>query len=183
MTFKRQLYIPGKRDYIKGQRRPDVDCILCAILDGNARVDRLMIWEDELFVVSANLYPYNAGHLLLFPRRHILDPRELTPAEVTRMAEVQSICLDALDKVYEPAGYNIGSNIGEASGASIEHLHQHIVPRYPKELGFVDICAGAKIIIEDPHVTMEKLRAAIAPRLTPAEQPRHPTSRKRSSPA
>ncbi|HOY66912.1 MAG TPA: HIT domain-containing protein [Candidatus Ozemobacteraceae bacterium] len=180
MTFKRQLYIPGKRDYIKGQRRPDVGCILCAILDGNARVDRLMIWEDELFVVSANLYPYNAGHLLLFPRRHILDPRELTPAEVTRMAEVQSICLDALDKVYEPAGYNIGSNIGEASGASIEHLHQHIVPRYPKELGFVDICAGAKIIIEDPHVTMEKLRAAIAPRLTPPEPPKRPTARKRS---
>jgi len=165
MTFKRQLYIPGKRDYIKGDSRPKVDCILCAILDGNDRVDRLMIWEDELFAVSANLYPYNAGHLLLFPRRHIFDPREMTAAEVSRMAEVQKFCLDALDKVYEPAGYNIGSNIGEASGASIDHLHQHIVPRYPKELGFVDICAGAKIIIEDPHVTMDKLRAAISPQL------------------
>jgi ATP adenylyltransferase len=66
--------------------------------------------------------------------------------------------LTALDKIYQPAGYNIGYNVGEASGASIPHLHQHVVPRYSRELGFVDITAGAKIIIEDPAVTLEKLK-------------------------
>jgi ATP adenylyltransferase len=61
-----------------------------------------------------------------------------------------------------PSGYNIGYNVGEASGASIEHLHQHVVPRYSRELGFVDITAGAKIIIEDPEVTLQNLKAAFA---------------------
>jgi ATP adenylyltransferase len=158
MSFKRHLFVPDKRDYIKNQRRPGVSCILCAILADDPKVQRLMIWQDDLISVSANLYPYNAGHLLVFPLRHIVDPRELTAAETLRWFEVMKRCLRVLDALYEPSGYNIGCNIGEASGASIDHLHQHIVPRYPKELGFVDITAGAKIIIEDPATTMERLR-------------------------
>ena len=162
MSFKRNLFIPTKNDYIRGRKRPAVDCILCSIIENNPLVDCLLIWKNELLGISVNLYPYNAGHLLIFPVRHIKDVRELTKAEAANLFELTKICLSELDKLYEPHGYNIGFNIGDASGASIEHLHQHIVPRYPKELGFVDIVSGAKIIIEDPKITMKRLREAFS---------------------
>jgi ATP adenylyltransferase len=161
-AFHRNLFVPNKREYIKGRLRPKVDCIFCAILQGNPKVDQLLIWKDDLWAVSANLYPYNAGHLLLFPLRHILDLRQMTPEEALGLHRLTTRCLGILDQTYEPCGYNVGFNLGDASGASIEHLHQHIVPRYPKELGFVDIVSGAKIIIEEPGQTMSRLREAFA---------------------
>ena len=165
MTFSRHIFIPNKRDYIKGGKRPAVDCILCSILQSDSRVQQLLVWEDQLFAVSVNLYPYNPGHVLLFPRRHLHDPRELSAEEEQRLNALTRETMDILDELYEPAGYNIGCNIGDASGASIWHLHRHIVPRYPKELGFVDVTAGAKIIIEDPMVTMDRLKKRFAERL------------------
>ncbi|RCK80593.1 MAG: HIT family hydrolase [Candidatus Ozemobacter sibiricus] len=160
MTFRRQLFVPAKRDYIKGKQRPPVDCILCAILAGDPRVTSLLAWQDDLFAVCANLYPYNAGHLLLFPKRHIVDPRQLNQQEEAAFFPLLRRCLDVLDKLYQPLGFNIGFNIGDASGASIDHLHQHLVPRYHKELGFVDVITGSKIIIEDPQTTMARLKEA-----------------------
>lgn len=162
MTFRQQLFIPNKRAYITGLNRPTVECIICAIINEEPEVANLTVWKNSTVAACVNLYPYNAGHLLLFPLRHIKDLRELTVEESQQMHALLCNSLKRLDSVYHPEGYNIGYNIGEASGASIEHLHQHIVPRYPRELGFVDITAGAKIIIEDPNVTLALLREAFA---------------------
>ncbi len=162
MGFRRHLFIPNKLAYIRGKKRPKVECILCAIVREDPAVDNLLIWRNDLLALCANLYPYNAGHLLLFPLRHIRDPRELTFREMHGMFILVNRCLEILDSLYEPCGFNIGFNVGDASGASIPHLHQHLVPRYPKELGFVDVVGGAKIIIEDPSLTMQKLRAEFA---------------------
>ncbi len=162
MTFRQQLFVPNKRDYITGLNRPTVTCIICAINNEEPDVKNLTIWKNETVAVCANLYPYNAGHLLLYPLRHITDPRQLNEVEQNQMHQLLCASLERLEAVYHPLGFNIGFNIGEASGASIEHLHQHIVPRYHRELGFVDITAGAKIIIEDPQVTLSKLKEAFA---------------------
>ena len=158
MSFNKQLYIPNKRPYITGENRPQVDCILCSVMNDDAEVTSLLIWESHLVCVCANLYPYNAGHLLIFPVRHIFQPSELTEEEVLSMHKVLCFAIEKLKELYQPKGFNLGFNVGHASGASIDHLHQHVVPRYDRELGFVDITAGAKIIIEDPHETMEKLK-------------------------
>jgi ATP adenylyltransferase len=162
MTFRQQLFIPNKRAYISGKNRPSVDCIICSIINEEPAVANLTVWKNSLVAACVNLYPYNAGHLLLFPLRHITDPRQMSSEEMKQMQLLLNHSLNRLDSIYQPAGYNIGVNIGEASGASIDHIHQHVVPRYPKELGFVDITAGAKIIIEDPGVTLEKLRSSFA---------------------
>jgi ATP adenylyltransferase len=146
--MRKNLFIPGKMKYAKGERRANVECILCAIVE-----DR-----SELFVVTLNLYPYSPGHLMVFPKRHITDPRMLNGQEIPELHEVQSLCMDVLEKVYEPHGLNLGYNIGEASGASIGHLHLHIVPRYRHETGFIDILAGTKIIVEDPNISLAKVR-------------------------
>lgn len=160
MGFDKQLFVPHKLSYIKGENRPKVDCILCSACNKDPRVDNLIVWQNDLVAASINLYPYSSGHMLLFPVRHITEPKDLTREEVFSLHSLQVYALERLKELYTPGGFNIGYNVGHASGASIEHLHQHIVPRYPRELGFVDIIAGAKILIEEPTTTMEKLRKA-----------------------
>ena len=95
---------------------------------------------------------------MIFARRHAEDIRELTDSEKRELQGLTEKCMCVLDRLYEPQGYNIGCNIGEASGASIPHLHIHVVPRYRREIGFVDILAGAKNYVEDPHETLRRLR-------------------------
>ncbi len=152
----KQLYVPSKMSYVKGNR-PEVDCILCAVSAKDERVSKLEIFRTARWIVSANLHPYNAGHLLLFPHRHAVDIRELKKIEVMELSALQNLCLDVLDAAYTPAGYNIGFNIRRPAGASIEHLHLHIVPRYPNEAGFMDILSDTRTIVESPKQTVETL--------------------------
>lgn len=152
------LFIPDKLEYVRGDKRPDVECILCAIVGKNNKVVRLEVYRSDLFVIALNLYPYAPGHLMIFPKRHITDPRMLSYDEVIELHKMQNLSIDVLEKVYSPQGFNVGYNIGEAGGASISHLHLHIVPRYKREIGFIDIIGGVKIIVEDPNVSLSRVR-------------------------
>lgn len=143
--------------YLKG-KRPE-GCILCLIRDGSADVERLVVAETMHFVVSVNLYPYNPGHLIVFPKQHIFDIRSLGPDERIELNTLTNRCLDALDKSHQPTGYNIGYNMGLDAGASIDHLHLHIIPRYPHEVGIVELMAGSRVLVEDPRTTLIRVRA------------------------
>ncbi|MCX7919703.1 MAG: HIT domain-containing protein [bacterium] len=162
--LKKHLFVPGKRKYIHERKRLQ-GCILCGILNNAPDVVNLTIYKSKLFSVSLNLYPYNPGHVMLFPNRHIVDPRELTIKEVNELYKIQNLTMDVLEEIYNPRGFTIGFNVREASGASIEHLHLHIVPRYYNELGFLDIIGGSKIIVEDPNETKQKLTDAFVKKL------------------
>ena len=160
MKIERNLVIPGKLDYVRGDK-PDVPCILCSIRDNDERVVRLEVGRTELMLVSLNLYPYNPGHLLVFPLRHITDMREMSQEEVLEMHRLLSSLMDILESVYGPRGFNIGYNVGDTSGASIEHLHCHIVPRHRNEIGVLEMISdGSRVIVEDPSETLDKLREA-----------------------
>jgi len=139
-------------------------CILCMVRDGSEAVERLVVHETEEFIVSLNLYPYNPGHLLVFPRRHITDIRELSAAERVSLDTLTDLCLAVLDEVQRPAGYNIGFNMGLSAGASIEHLHLHIIPRYPHELGIAELIAGKRVLVQDPKTTQGRLSEAFVAR-------------------
>lgn len=156
--MKRHLFVPTKLEYAKG-KRPDVDCILCEIVDRRDTVERLEVHRTEKFVVSLNLHPYNPGHLLVFPCRHVCGLDELDRDDVLELHEVQLDCMEVLARRYGARGFNVGYNLGPDSGASIPHLHLHVVPRYERELGFMDIISGAKILVEDPVVTCRELAA------------------------
>lgn len=160
MSFDRQLFIPSKKGYVKGENRPKVDCILCEVCRNNPEVENLIIWKNDIVAASVNLYPYTSGHIFLFPVRHITEPGQLNDEEVMQMHRLQVYSIEVLKKLYKPGGFNIGYNVGYSSGASIEHLHQHIVPRYPRELGFVDIISGTKLFIEDPKDSVKNLLKA-----------------------
>lgn len=169
MTMKRRmpgpgkreiLFVPSKRRYVRGDR-PDVDCIFCAVLREDERVSSLLVVKDRLVFVTFNLFPYNPGHVMVVPRRHIVDPRERTEAERRAMDRWTDRLLGALDRMYAPAGYNIGYNIGPAGGASLEHLHIHIVPRFRNEIGFIDVIGGARVHVDDPVEALAQLRALL----------------------
>jgi ATP adenylyltransferase len=152
-NFEKLIYVRG---------RHPAGCILCLARDHSPDVVDLSIWRDELFVASVNLYPYNPGHLMLYPLRHVEDIRELTEGEERRLAALQRWLLGILDRTCSPHAYNIGYNMGASAGASISHLHLHIIPRYPRETGIADLIAGKRVLVEDPRETTRRLRECVA---------------------
>jgi ATP adenylyltransferase len=151
------LFNSDKIHYVKG-KKPDVSCILCAIRDRHPDVECLEVADTENFIISLNLYPFNPAHCMIFPRRHIADPSELADDEALEMHRLLKKTLRVLVEEFGPSGFNIGYNLGRGSGASIGHLHLHIVPRYENEVGFLDVLAGARVIVLDPREAMERMK-------------------------
>jgi ATP adenylyltransferase len=117
----------------------------------------LKIYDDDIIFISFNLYPYNPGHMMIIPNRHVTSFLELTKEEVVHINRtIQGVQL-LLDDLYSPKGYNIGINQGLVAGASIKHLHIHIVPRYSGELGYIDIVGETRVVVEGLNSVKEKL--------------------------
>ena len=149
-----------KLSYVKG-RKPE-GCIFCLIRDGSDEIPNLSVFEDELFFVSVNLYPYNPGHLIIFPKRHIEDIRSYTAEEDRRICLLTRYFVTILHNLHNPCGFNIGYNMGKAAGASISHLHLHIIPRYPNETGIADLLAGKRVLVESPLDTVKKIKDRVS---------------------
>jgi ATP adenylyltransferase len=108
-----------------------------------------------------NLYPYNNGHIMIIPDRHVADFTDLTPAERHAIVDMTDKAIRALRKALNPEGFNVGYNLGSAAGAGIAgHLHQHIVPRWGGDTNFMPAVAETKVISEHISVTYEKLLMA-----------------------
>lgn len=152
-SFDKLTYVQGKRP---------AGCILCMVRDRSPEVIDLSVHRDELFIAAVNLYPYNPGHLMVFPCRHVEDVRELTAQEERHLCALQRWLFGLLDRACAPHGYNVGYNMGGAAGASIEHLHLHLIPRYPRETGIADLIAGRRVLVEDPRETTRRLRELAA---------------------
>ena len=150
------LFNPEKIKYIKGDK-PEVDCLLCAIRDRLPEIPRLEVYRTDLFIVSINLYPFNPGHLMIFPLRHVEDLINLTDDEALDLHHLTSLVVSVLTDEFNPSGFNIGYNLGKGSGASISHIHQHIVPRYENEIGFLDVLSGTRIFVVDPIEVKKRL--------------------------
>ena len=149
-----------KMAYVK--RKKDEACILCRLRDGAPEIADTIVYRTENIAVCVNLYPYNPGHLLIFPLRHVEDIRKLEGQERSSIDGTLDRALTILDSLYTPSGYNIGYNMGLDSGASIAHLHLHIIPRYPRELGIAELLGGKRVLVEDPVRTRERLLEAFS---------------------
>jgi len=134
-----------------------VSCILCSIKENDEKVVSFKIYEDNICFVVLNIYPFNPGHLMCVPSRHITKYTELTKIELIHLNRtIQGLQL-LLDDLYNPKGYNIGINQGSFAGGSIDHLHIHIVPRYDAELGFIDIVGKTRVLPEGLDSVRKKL--------------------------
>lgn len=122
------------------------DCPFCAA-PKHSNEDALIVHRGEHCYVILNLYPYNPGHLLVCPYRHVPRYTDLTSEERAEFGRLTATAMEVLDAAMTPAGHNIGMNQGKVAGAGIaEHLHQHVVPRWEGDANFFPLIARTKAI-------------------------------------
>ncbi len=159
--FKQNVLAAGKSAYVMGKSKPAVECILCAVRDDNPSVVSKKLFQDEQAFITLNLYPYNPGHLLIVPTRHVERFRDLTDQERQAIVGLIAKAQDALQSQLGCIGFNTGINEGPGSGASIAHLHVHLVPRFNNELGFIDIIGKTRAMVYSADEIVEKLKGKI----------------------
>jgi ATP adenylyltransferase len=151
-------------EYLKGENRPlsenGVDCPFCQITT-LSDAEGLVVARGESAFVVMNLYPYNAGHLLICTNRHVADLTDLTKAERDEISDLTSHAMVTLRKVSAPAGFNLGMNQGAISGAGVaEHIHQHVVPRWAGDANFMPLIGQTKVMPALLSQTRDELSAA-----------------------
>jgi ATP adenylyltransferase len=142
-----RLWAPHRLPYLQGVEK-DAGCVFC-INDGRDNKDELVVHRSELAFVIMNLYPYNSGHLLVCPFRHVADLTELSAEESSDMQYLTKQAMQVIRKVSGAQGFNLGMNQGSVSGAGIaDHLHQHIVPRWQGDTNFMPIIGSTKVLAQ-----------------------------------
>ncbi len=140
-----RLYTPHRMAYIKGEGKSD-DCPFCSI-PALSDEDGLIVARGELAYVVLNLYPYNSGHLMAVPFRHVASYDELTPEEAAQVGTLTQQALRALRAATGAQGFNVGMNLGVVGGAGIAaHLHQHVVPRWGGDTNFMPVVGHTRVL-------------------------------------
>lgn len=133
-------------------------CIFCQALDNDAQTP-LVLYRGPLAFVILNLYPYNNGHLMVVPRRHIAALAEAQPDELLELISLTRHAEMALTEVYTPHGLNVGVNLGKAAGAGVaDHLHIHLVPRWNGDTNFMTVVSDVRVLPETLDQTAARLR-------------------------
>ena len=159
--YSHYLWATHRMKYAKNKKslQPYKGCILCGVAGDKPGVIKKVLYRDKLMMVIMNIFPYNVGHLQVVPVRHVEELEDLTPEESLRMWELVRKCVVLLKKTLTPKGFNIGFNIGgDISGGSIHHLHCQIVPRYTRDLGFMEVTADTKVIPQTVDQTFKALK-------------------------
>ncbi len=157
--FDDHVQIPWKKRYILDpSSRPNVPCILCAMVKNDPAVVNYEIWRNDKFIVTLNLYPYMVGHAMVFPTRHVTRYLELSNEELLLLGKITKAYMRMCSDVYGVKDFNVGFNQGKNAGGSIDHFHQHVVPRYPRELNFIDVIGKTRVLIESLEETQARLK-------------------------
>jgi ATP adenylyltransferase len=143
-----RLWAPHRMEYLKGENRPlngdETSCPFCSIPKLSDE-DGLIVARGKSAYVVMNLYPYNAGHLLICAYRHVADLTLLSDEERNEISYLSSHAMKVLRKVANPAGFNLGMNQGSVAGAGLaDHIHQHVVPRWSGDANFMPIIGKTK---------------------------------------
>jgi ATP adenylyltransferase len=149
-----RLWTPQRLAYVSGETRPEggyekpAGCPFCLTTDENGRPsNHLVVARGERVFAVLNLYPYNPGHLLICPYRHVPDYTDLDPAEVAELGAFTQIAMRAVRASSGAHGFNIGMNQGSIAGAGIAaHLHQHVVPRWGGDTNFISVIGRTKVL-------------------------------------
>ena len=159
------MWAPWRSEYINQTADPDKpktnSCVFCDALKTTDDHERYIIYRGEVSFVILNKFPYNNGHMLVMPNRHISRPDMMTEKERFEIMNLIVKAQTVLYTVYNPHGVNIGANIGAAAGAGIaQHMHFHVLPRWNADVNFMTAVANTRVIPESLEETWTKIREA-----------------------
>ncbi|MEM0445576.1 MAG: HIT domain-containing protein [Nitrososphaerota archaeon] len=156
-----RLWSPWRMAYIK-RAFESRSCIFCDKPKAGRDRENLILARGRYCFVMLNAYPYNSGHLMIAPYRHIGQPSLLREVEFVDLFRLLRVFLNALDKAYTPSGYNIGMNVGRPSGAGIPgHVHLHVVPRWTGDTNFMTVISGTKVMPETLDQSYDKILSVL----------------------
>ncbi len=158
------LYSPWRMAYIASADKPQ-SCIFCEFPKKNEDESLLILHRGKSCFVIMNAYPYNPGHLMVVPYRHIADYEDLEEMELLEMHRLAGDCIVAMKKIMAPHGFNMGINLGRIAGAGVDgHVHLHVVPRWSGDTNFTTVVGQTRVLPEALPITFAKLKEALAVR-------------------
>lgn len=155
----KNLWAPWRIKYIQGLGGSG-ECFICQnVKSPQNDTANLVLWRSPRCIVILNRFPYNNGHLLISPLRHIPDLEQATDEELLEMTKLVRESQKALSLAIRPHGFNIGMNFGRCSGAGLPgHLHIHIVPRWDGDTNFMKVCSDTAVISQGLTELLEQLK-------------------------
>lgn len=164
MSPKDRLWAPWRMQYVE-HHGPETNpgptgCIFCDFPAAGDDIKNLIAHRGELAYVILNGFPYNNGHVMVVPYEHNSKLHELPAATAREITELTQLSLRVLESIYNPGGFNVGINQGDAAGAGIgAHLHQHIVPRWVGDTNFMPVVADVRVLPEALSGSYDKIAA------------------------
>jgi len=153
-----KLWAPWRMTYIK-QAKKNKGCLFCKKLKEAKDEENYILVRSKLAFVMLNIFPYNSGHLMIVPIRHVGEVEDLKTKESREMISLLQKSIKAIKRAYQPEGFNIGMNLGRTAGAGVlHHLHIHVVPRWNGDTNFMPILAESKIISQGLRETYKQLK-------------------------
>ena len=157
-----RMFAPWRHAYVTAGERT-AECVFCEALKRADGDDSLVVHVAAQCFVVMNLFPYNSGHLMVAPRRHVGTLQGATPPELDEMMALARRLEAIVAEVYRPDGVNLGMNLGKSAGAGVaDHIHLHFVPRWAGDTNFMTAAAETRVIPEDPRQACRRLRPYFA---------------------
>jgi len=155
----KKLWAPWRIGYIQGLNERG-ECFICHNLQNPQDDDKnLVLWRSKCCLVVLNRFPYNNGHLLIAPARHIPGLDEATNEELLEMIKLVRESQKALSLAIKPHGFNVGMNFGRCAGAGLpEHFHIHVVPRWDGDTNFMSVCSDTDVVSQSLTELLEQLK-------------------------
>lgn len=151
-----RLWSPWRLPYVTGAKSPQ-DCIFCSAVT-NSEEEPLVVFRGSASFVILNRFPYNNGHLMVAPNRHVATLTTLTREELTELMVLTQRAEIALGDAYHPDGMNVGINLGRTAGAGIvDHVHLHVVPRWNGDTNFMTVVGEVRVLPETLEATAARL--------------------------